>query len=740
MCRAVVAALQREAITTNERRVLVLTGEPAATRSAAREILTTLECGPAAAAYVGPDDHLQCEHLDPSRSASLLGTSRQVVVLDGHERFEPNDLGRAVGAVDGGGLLVLLVPPLDAWPDRRDEFDETLAVPPFTVDHVTGHFRRRLVETLSAHRGIAIVECGADTRSVVDDGLTDPTPRCEAPAPTVPGVSTFPKRAYEACLTQDQCEALQALEGLSEGEVCIVESDRGRGKSSAAGLAAGSLAREGQRILVTAPAFRNAREVFARAAELLDADDGSARHLDAGAGELRYLAPVEAVEAIDEYDVVIVDEAAAIPVRLLEQFLAAPAVAFATTIHGYEGAGRGFSVRFRDTLAERDRDVTEVQLSTPIRYAPADPVEVWAHRALLLGANPPPKELVGAATPESVRYEGLGAQDLLADEHVLREAFGLLVLAHYRTEPNDLARVLDAPNVTLRVLTHEGHVVSVALLAREGDLPADVREHMYSGGRVRGNMLPDVLTTQLRDEEAGVPVGQRILRIATHHDARARGLGSHLLDCLRDEFASTVDCLGVGYGATPELVDFWADNGFRTVQVSTTRNERSGEYSAIMLAPTSDAGEALHDRHARWFKTRFPAMLSDPLTDLDPAVVRAVCRATAPPVERALSPADWRLVAGAATGAGLYDTGPGPFRELAISHLIDPAAETLLDDRQERLLVLKALQGHSWDVVAERLDYHSTSQCMRELGTIAGSLVETYGTDEARRELKRLQK
>ena len=35
----------------------------------------------------------------------------------------------------------------------------------------------------------------------------------------------------------------------------------------------------------------------------------------------------------------------------------------------------------------------------------------------------------------------------------------------------------------------------------------------------------------------------------------------------------TVDYLGVGYGATPRLVEFWTDCGYRTVHLSTTRND-----------------------------------------------------------------------------------------------------------------------------------------------------------------------
>ncbi|MFR9705109.1 hypothetical protein ACL00O_21880, partial [Aeromonas sanarellii] len=37
----------------------------------------------------------------------------------------------------------------------------------------------------------------------------------------------------------------------------MIEADRGRGKSSAAGLAAGALALEGEDVLVSAPAARN---------------------------------------------------------------------------------------------------------------------------------------------------------------------------------------------------------------------------------------------------------------------------------------------------------------------------------------------------------------------------------------------------------------------------------------------------------------------------------------------------
>ncbi len=728
--------LREDARRANERRVLVVAGDPERTRDRACEALEATDIPPSDVRYVGTAERLPYERLSYDHADRLLGTTQEAVVLDCHDECRPNAIGRAVGAVDGGGLLVLLTPPLGDWPDRRDAFDATLAVPPFERDQVIGYFRRRLVGTLRAHRGVAIVD--ADTDTVEKEGVVDTPPRLPRPDPAPPDTHDFPAAAYEACRTRDQADAVAALEVLrspGESQGVVVEADRGRGKSSAAGLAAASLALEGAEVLVTAPAYRNAAEVFARAVELLSELDGlagrdsgtDARRIETETGEIRFEPPTVAADRAGTADCVVVDEAAALPVGLLERFLGADAVAFATTVRGYEGAGRGFAVRFRERLDGSDHTVTDVSLEEPIRYAPGDPVEVWAFRALCLDARPPVDPLLADARPETVTYRRLSSADMLADEHLLREVFGLLVLAHYRTEPDDLARLLDAPNVTARALFHEGHVVSVALLAREGGLPAELRARMYEGDRVKGNMLPDVLTSQLRDEAAAEPVGYRVMRTATHHAVRSRGLGSGLLDEVRAEFEDRADWLGVGYGATPRLVAFWAASGFRTVHVATSRNETSGEHSAVMLDPLSAAGQRLHDRHAAWFCERAPATLADPLSELDPDVVRATLRATDATPALDLSEFEWRVAAGIPSGAAIFDTAPGAVRRLAFRHLVAPADPDALSAEEERLLVLKALQARPWDDVTAALGFHARAECMRALGRAVDTLVGLYG-------------
>lgn len=744
--RGTVRRLRAEAKATNERRLLVLSGASERCRRAAR---TAVEAGGLDGSIVSVSDReLVGERLGPRSTGELLGETHDCLVVDCHDACLPNTLGQAVGAVDGGGLVILLAPPLETWPDTACDLEAILAAPPFSPDDVGDRFKRRLVRTLRAHRGIAIVDVDSDR--LLKRGCTDPAPRLASADGTPPERHAFPTAVYAACRTADQTEAVHSCERLRDpGTAVVLEADRGRGKSSAAGLAAAALAAGGADVLVTAPGYRNAAELFERAAETLrtlgslagDDRDGSTRPaLHAGTGgTVRFEKPQAAAEA--SADVCIVDEAAALPVRTLETLLSvAPASCFTTTVRGYEGSGRGFDVRFRGQL-EDERTVTAMTLSEPIRYAPGDPIEVWLFHALLLGATPPPAELIAGSEPTEATYRRLDREELAADGTRLREAFGLLVAAHYRTEPTDLARLLDAPNVAVRALTIGGHVVSVALLGLEGGLDEATRERAYGGDRIDGNLVPDLLTSQLRDPEAGVPTGLRVMRIATHHAVRSNGFGSALLDAIESEFGSeerpddgrfgVVDYLATSYGATPELLGFWRDNGYRTIHLSSTRNETSGEHSAVMLRPLSSAGRDLADRHADWFRRRFPDVLAGPLDSVDPDVVRGVLDATAGTVPVSLSAFERRLVVSTADGPGRYGTAPGPFRRLAFRALLDGAID---DADMERLLVVKALQNRPWAATAETLGYVSERACMRALGEAFEPIVEAYGTEILRDE------
>jgi tRNA(Met) cytidine acetyltransferase len=839
-------SLRREARRTNERRALVLNGSRQACYEYARQTVGALDLDPEDVTLVSERAVVPTEPIDPTRTDSVLGSTTPCAVFDTHDTCQPNALGQVVGAVDGGGVFVLLAPALAEWPALTDGFDASLVVPPADTADVSGAFRERLVSLLRAHRGIAIVD--ADTGVIERPGLTHPASGRPTDAPSdrghvetdhVRSIATdrpptarddagdedddsnrfrFPPTVFERCLTADQARCVRAFEDLIDRptkRAVVAEADRGRGKSSAAGLAAGAFVAAGRDVLVTAPDERTTAALFDRARAVLASLDvpitngSTSPTIATESATLRFARPTHAAsivrsvpigdgdteaarltrgdvdpQAIDAFDpaVVFVDEAAGLPVGVLEQLLATDRIAFVTTVHGYEGAGRGFAVRFRERLAASSHTIREIRLDDPIRYAAGDPLEVWVFRALLLDARPAVDPLVEDASPETVRYERVSGANLAADEGRLREVFGLLVAAHYRTEPNDLARLLCGPTLSVRALTHRGHVVAVCLLASEGGLPESRRRALFEGGRINGHLLPDLLTSQLQDLAAGDPRGLRVVRIAAHGAVRSRGLGSELLDSVREECLAAnrgdgrrpvlaagvspdrwsdhdpngeepIDWLGVAYGATPRLLRFWRSNGFRTVHVSTTRNDRSGEHSALMLDALTDTGRALTDRHTRWFAGRFPAVLSDTLSDLDPDVARGALRGVgehvAPRAE--FTARDWRIVRGVATGTGLYDTDPRPLRRLARVYFTDrattsnspastdgPNRETssgpdsdadsrLLSTREERLLIARVFQARPPAVIAADLEYASRRQCLRALGAAYRTLLDRYG-------------
>ncbi len=692
---ATLRELHSEAVTSDQRRLVALCGD----RSRSLAILRTYFADEDGSAwpFLGEAEG-PWETLAPRRGDRLLGHTVPGLIVDATTALYPNTLGQAVGAVEGGGLVVMLLPDLEAWVAGPLDTDARYAVEPYSPTDVGTRFRRRFVETLEAHRGVAVLD--VDAGEVRTAGRIEATPPVASDATTT--ASDDDVDVLSRCLTADQRRCVRHLLDLVDDRVLVVEAHRGRGKSSAAGLAAVARAEAGDDVIVTGPGFDRVREAFRRAGDVVGRDLSSDRRLTTAAGgTVRYVAPANLEEDRADADLILVDEAAALPVHRLERVLETDLpCAFLSTVHGYEGTGRGFAVRFRDRLEASDRPVDRVDLREPIRYAPGDPVETWLFHALLLDAAPPAAELVRTATPANVTYRRVDRDELLGDEPLLAELFGLLVLAHYRTEPDDLVRLLDAPNVRVRAMMHDGHVVAVALLAEEGNLPTGWRRRLHRGEAIRGHMVPDLLTTQLRDREAAAPAGWRILRIATHDAVRSRGIGSALLAAVREEADGEVDYLSTGFGATPRLLSFWRDTGFHTVHLATSRNPRSGEHSAVMLAPLSPAGARLADRHTRRLLDRLEGQLPDALDDLAPETVVAAAAAIDGSIDVDLVDWLWDVIRHTADGPGQVTTAPHAYRRLALAGLLDGHVADL-PEVQRTLLVRRILQGHDWATVVE---------------------------------------
>ena len=157
----------------------------------------------------------------------------------------------------------------------------------------------------------------------------------------------------EFCKTLDQKKAVLAIDKVITGHrnrPLLLTADRGRGKSSALAIAVGKRllsARNSnvlkQSIIVTAPHI-GALSVFFQQLKLI-CPEGTLRHniFTYQQHQVQFIAIDVILKTKPEAHLLLVDEAAGIPVYILSQLVNLYSrVVFSSTQHGYEGAGRGF--------------------------------------------------------------------------------------------------------------------------------------------------------------------------------------------------------------------------------------------------------------------------------------------------------------------------------------------------------------------------------------------------------------
>ncbi len=575
------------------------------------------------------------EHgLPPGKARTRLGGEHDLVVIDAQgegEGFDPEAFGALAGTLRAGGLLVLLTPA--DWGKRPDGDYRRLAEHPYRVEQLSARYLARLARLL------------ADAPEFLDwrPGTPPQPPQLGEAAPSAPSPDAD-------CLTPDQAEAVARLVKLRRRRPLVLTADRGRGKSAALGIACARWLAAGEpRIFLTAPRPAALEALFERLAALCPEGrrQGNDFRLEASGQAVTFLAPDALMAALEAGEIdangglLLVDEAAAIPAPLLGHWLRHfPRLVFATTVHGYEGSGRGFALRFREHLDRRAPQWRGLSLITPVRWAPGDPLEALTDRLLLLDAEPPdPPAMLPPVSTLSRRR--LRRAELAADEPRLRALFGLLVQAHYRTQPSDLRQLLDGPGLHITSLEANGAPLGVALCVEEGGFSAELAERVARGERrPRGHLLAQSLAAHAGSRAALRARLRRVMRIAVHGECRRQGLGEALLASeLAQARHDGIDLLGASFGAEPGLLAFWRAAGFRTVRLGLTREASSGEHAVMVACPTSPAGEALAAELAEAFQALLPSLLAFELKALEPELALALLAEGEAP---ALTPAQRR--------------------------------------------------------------------------------------------------
>ena len=618
----------------------------------------------------------------------ILGRTYGVCVLQDFEAITPNLLARTVETVEGGGLIILLLKTIKSLKQLYTlNMDIHKRYRTDSHQEIKCRFNERLI--------LSLADC--DRCLMVNDNLTV-LPLSNKTANVEPiNISQIMKpqnveeledlkeslrdtppagNLINLCKTLDQAKAVaQFIDSLAEKQLkppTSLTAARGRGKSAAMGLAvAGAVSFGYSQIYVTSPSPENLITFFEFILKGFDAL-AYQEHLDYtiirstnpdfnkaivrinltrnNRQTIQYISPNDS-QLLNAADLLIIDEAAAIPLPLVKAMLGPYLVFMASTINGYEGTGRSLSLKLLTQIQKENNAPPPIKLDESIRYNPNDSVEKWLTSLLCLDVQAIPHLSSGCPTPDMCELYYIDRDALFsyhrAAEHFLQRLVSIFVSSHYKNTPNDLQMLSDAPAhhlfCLLGPITKKDQLPEILVIIQvclEGKI-SQKRINDSMGSKAAGDLIPWNVSEQFNDREFTKLSGARIVRIATHPNYQRMGYGKKALQMLKNyyegKFASLneneradddeesdgfeeindedvdlltevvkprkkiptllkrlqerkpelLDYIGTSFGLTQELLKFWKSQKFIPVYLSQKENDLTGEHSCIMIASLS---------------------------------------------------------------------------------------------------------------------------------------------------------
>ena len=505
-----------------------------------------------------------------SKTKNLLGSEFPAIIYDARQGIHLDALAIAAGTLQDGGWLLLL---LNHWADLVNQPDcDSLRWSGEKHAINTPHFIAFLQEKIAKY-GFPVYQSTPLT-------LALPMPQKD--------------RSTHCQPTLEQARLLQQM-AEAEETILIVTAKRGRGKSALAGLLAKQQLAQNQPVILTAP-NKSAVNIFNEFAGV----------------DITFMSPDELSQNLSNAPQqfanhwLFVDEAAMIPLDILFRLTNAfKRVVLTTTIHSYEGTGRGFLLKF---MAKTDRTLRHVELFTPLRWQADDKLEAFIDDLLLCDCEDRlPQPPYNEALAEQIEISH--CERIPHDQ--IESIYGLLTLAHYRTSPLDLRRLLDAPQQQFYLAQAQNSLLGCVWAVPEGELTNKtlIRQIRRGERRPRGNLVAQMLCFQAGLVEACELRSLRISRIAVQPNWQQQGLGQRLIAKMKQQQIKqqgAVDFLSVSFGYTPELLAFWQKCGFVLVHFSESKEASSGCYSVVALCPLSEEGQVFVQRAEKQFQRNLP--------------------------------------------------------------------------------------------------------------------------------------
>ena len=418
--------------------------------------------------------------------------------------------------------------------------------------------------------------------------------------PTTPAVTDI----ANAASSHEQDKLLATLHELCVADgnaVAVLVGKRGRGKSTLLGRLASSLASSGNDFLITA-SYRGAINSAAKAA-----DDC----------ELTFVTSDQVLAR--SASILLVDEAANISLDLLKQWvLHYPKVILATTIEGYESAGRGFTIRFAQWLEHHRPDWHRLEPVYPWRWDTGDPLE-WFIDSLLLSTDTPISTTVDKIS-EAPSFKQVSQDQLASDDQLLQAVYALLRAHHYQTSVLDLQHLLDAKNLAVFIATVSGQCVAASLVAIEGELDGSLHEAIVAKERrIAHQLLPQLLAQTANQTTALDARYARVMRIAVSPAWRRRKIASGLLKYIESALSSSVDLMGASFADTEAAKALWQQHDYLIIHQGYRQNPRSGARSLAVLKSLESSYEGLlHSVHRLYLDNHHSDANNTPQVNDDP--------------------------------------------------------------------------------------------------------------------------
>ncbi|XP_028755074.1 RNA cytidine acetyltransferase 1 [Neltuma alba] len=535
-----------------------------------------------------------CLYKDSER---ILGNTFGMCILQDFEALTPNLLARTIETVEGGGLIVLLLRSLSSLTslytmvmDVHDRFR--------TESHseAAGRFNERFLLSLASCKACVVMDDELNILPISSHMKSiTPVPSkedSEGLSESEQDLKNLKEQLNEdfpvgplirKCCTLDQGKAvitfLDAILDKTLRSTVALLAARGRGKSAALGLAiAGAIAVGYSNIFVTAPSPENLKTLFEFVCKGFQALEYK-EHLDYDVVKstnpefkkatvriniykqhrqtIQYILPHEHAK-LSQVELLVVDEAAAIPLPVVKSLLGPYLVFLSSTVNGYEGTGRSLSLKLVQQLEEQShalsknaegpasgRLLKKIELSESIRYGSGDQIESWLNALLCLDVANSIPNLSRLPPPSECDLYYVNRDTLFSyhrdSELFLQRMMALYVASHYKNSPNDLQLMADAPAHHLFVLlgpvdearNQLPDILCVIQVCLEGQISRQSAIRSLSDGHQPfGDQIPWKFCEQFRDTVFPSLSGVRIVRIATHPSAMRLGYGSQAVELL----------------------------------------------------------------------------------------------------------------------------------------------------------------------------------------------------------------